>query len=132
MLAQLTCDPKRYKAAAKEYSTALRHARLGKIDLSAAEVALKKAEEAAAQKWELRGDYTQAEEKALKEIANFLQAMVEKREGRDDLWPEGRLELGITCAALKDYLTAEHTFEDVMNICESGGKYRAEQFAIAA
>ena len=65
------------------------------------------------------------------EIAAFLQAEVDKREARDDLWPEGRLQLGITHAARRDYAAARRTLDEVIRICESGGKFM-EQAMIAA
>jgi uncharacterized caspase-like protein len=73
-----------------------------------------------------------AKPKSLEEIAAFLQAEVDKREAREDLWPEGRLHLGIAYAALKDYDNARRTLDEVIRICESGGKFMREQNFIAA
>lgn len=68
----------------------------------------------------------------LAEIATFLQQMVASREARDDLWPEGRLHLGIAYVALNDPPAAQEIFEEVIRICESGGKFMNEPMAMAA
>jgi tetratricopeptide (TPR) repeat protein len=68
---------------------------------------------------------------SLEEIAAFLQEAVAKREAREDLWPEGRLQLGITYAALKDYPAAKRTLDEVIRICESGGKYMEQHYMAA-
>ena len=71
------------------------------------------------------------EQKPLRETVEFLQEVVQKREARGDLWPEGRLQLGIAYATLEEYANARRVLEEVMRICESGGRYMDEQ-AIAA
>jgi Tfp pilus assembly protein PilF len=68
----------------------------------------------------------------LAQSASFLEGMVAKREARADLWPGGRLQLGIAYAALRDYEQARRTLDEVIRICESGGKYRREQMMVAA
>jgi uncharacterized caspase-like protein len=76
-------------------------------------------------------DMPKIKEISLEKIADFLQAAVSKRESRDDLWPEGRLHLGITYAALKRFGEAEQTLDEVIRICRSGGRFMREQ-AVAA
>lgn len=63
------------------------------------------------------------EQAPLREIAEFLQAMVDKRAARGDLWPDGRLQLGIAYAALEEYARARDVLDEVIRICESGGKF---------
>lgn len=70
-------------------------------------------------------------ETTLEEIADFLQHEVDKRQARDDLWPEGRLQLGITHAARHDYAAARRTLDEVIRICESGGKFMEQAFMAA-
>ncbi len=78
-----------------------------------------------------QAEQKKAEQKSLREIAEFMQEVVQKREARGDLWPEGRLQLGIAYAALKEYADARRVLDEVIRICESGGRYLDEQ-AIAA
>jgi tetratricopeptide (TPR) repeat protein len=73
----------------------------------------------------------EVEKASLEMIATFLQEEVEKREAREDLWPEGRLQLGITYAALKDFEQARVRLDEVIRICQSGGRYMREQFQAA-
>jgi hypothetical protein len=73
----------------------------------------------------------QVKEQALRTIATFLEEAVEKRQARDDLWPDGRLQLGITYAALKEYASARRILDEVIRICESGGKFMEAQFIAA-
>jgi hypothetical protein len=75
---------------------------------------------------------TESAELTLAQIASFLETMVAKREARDDLWPGGRLQLGIAYAALRDYANARRTLDEVIRICESGGNYMREQMMAAA
>ena len=70
-------------------------------------------------------------QRTLAELADFLSMEIGKREARDELWPEGRLQLGITFAALKEYRLAEQTLDEVIRICESGGRFM-EQAIMAA
>lgn len=80
---------------------------------------------------ELLREIRAVEQAPIREIAQFLQAMVDKREARGDLWPDGRLQLGIAYAALEEYTRAREVLEAVIRICESGGKFNQEQ-ALAA
>ena len=75
---------------------------------------------------ELIRELRTAEQNPLLEIVTFLQAVVDKREARNDLWPEGRLQLGIAYAALADYANARRVLEEVINICASGGRFSQE------
>lgn len=62
----------------------------------------------------------------LLQIAGFLQSVISKREARGDLWPEGRLQLGIAYAELQNYENAQRVLEEVRQICSSGGTYRSD------
>jgi hypothetical protein len=80
---------------------------------------------------ELMQEIRQAEHKSLRETVEFLQEVVQKREARGNLWPEGRLQLGIAYATLEEYADARRVLDEVIRICESGGRYLDQQ-AIAA
>ncbi len=69
----------------------------------------------------------QIEQKPLAEIANSLQTTIDKRQARNDLWPDGRLQLGIAYAELGEYALARRIFDEVIRICESGGRFMDEQ-----
>jgi hypothetical protein len=73
----------------------------------------------------------QEEQRPLREIVDFLETVIAKRAARDDLWPEGRLQLGIAYATLQEYANARRVLQEVIQICESGGRYmeRAEMAA---
>ena len=70
-------------------------------------------------------------QRPLREVVTFFESVIAKRAERDDLWPEGRLQLGIAYALLQDYLNARRVLEEVIQICESGGRYM-ERAAMAA
>jgi tetratricopeptide (TPR) repeat protein len=72
------------------------------------------------------------EQAPLKDIAEFLRGVIEQRARQDDLWPDGRLHLGIVYAALEDFEAARNTLEEVIEICESGGRYMQKNIAMAA
>lgn len=72
---------------------------------------------------ELVQEIQAVEQAPLRVIAEFLQATVDKRYERGDLWPDGRLQLGITYALLEEYARARDVLEEVIRICESAGKF---------
>jgi tetratricopeptide (TPR) repeat protein len=72
------------------------------------------------------------EQNSLREAVDFLEEVIRRREAQDDLWPDGRLELGLAYAALGDYQGASRLLEEVIDICETGGKYRSQNIAMAA
>ncbi len=72
------------------------------------------------------------EQNSLREGVEFLEEIIRRREAQDDLWPDGRLELGLAYAALGDYEQASRLLEEVINICETGGKYHSQNIAMAA
>lgn len=130
-LGRITRDPKRFAFAADQYRDALRHAMFGKIELPAAEAGLTSALAAAANPDHAAPELPQNAQKRLEAIVAFLQEAVAKREARNDLWPEGRLQLGIAYAALKEYPAARRTLDEVIRICQSGGKYMEQHFIAA-
>lgn len=65
----------------------------------------------------------QLEDEALRQLVIFLQAVVDRRAARGDLWPTGRLELGIAYATLNDWENAQRMLDMVIKICESGGHF---------
>lgn len=67
----------------------------------------------------------------LRETAAFLEAVIERREEQADLWPDGRLELGITYAALGESRRASEKLEEVIQICQSGGRFQKANVAMA-
>jgi hypothetical protein len=72
------------------------------------------------------------EQNSLREAVAFLEEVIRRREAQDDLWPDGRLELGLAYAALGDYERASRVLGDVIEICEGGGKYHSQNIAMAA
>jgi tetratricopeptide (TPR) repeat protein len=69
----------------------------------------------------------------VRETIAFLEEVIARRQERGDLWPDGRLNLGIAYAALGDYEEARRILEEVIDICESGGRYPyGEEMAMAA
>lgn len=72
------------------------------------------------------------EQSSIREAVSFLENVIRRRESQDDLWPDGRLELGLAHAALGDYVRASRVLIEVIEICESGGKYYGQNMAMAA
>lgn len=72
------------------------------------------------------------EEAPLRETAAFLEEVIRRRESQEDLWPDGRLELGIVYAALGEYRRASLVLDEVVQICRTGGRYQKSNVAMAA
>jgi hypothetical protein len=72
------------------------------------------------------------EQNSIREAVSFLEDVVRRRQSQDDLWPDGRLELGLAYAALGDYEQASRVLTEVIEICESGGKYHSQNMPMAA
>jgi hypothetical protein len=72
------------------------------------------------------------EERPLQAIADTLQDVINHREEQDELWPEGRLQLGITLEAMGSYVQARQVFEEVIQICENNGRFKNSAMAMAA
>jgi hypothetical protein len=72
------------------------------------------------------------EELPVSEMVEFLEDTIHRRQAQMDLWPEGRLEMGIAYAALGEYERASAVLIELITICESGGRYYSENMAMAA
>lgn len=71
------------------------------------------------------------EQAPLRETADFLKGVIDQRARHDDLWPDGRLHLGIAYTALNEYEAARNILEETIEICESGGRYMQKNVAMA-
>jgi Flp pilus assembly protein TadD len=81
---------------------------------------------------ELYQAFEQIEQQPVHQAVEFLEEVIQRREAQNDLWPEGRLELGIAYAALGEWEQARKELDEVIMICESGGRYMSENMAMAA
>ena len=72
------------------------------------------------------------EQAPLRDTAAFLEEVIRRRESQEDLWPDGRLELGILYAALGEYRQASLVLDDVIQICKTGARYKGSDTAMAA
>jgi tetratricopeptide (TPR) repeat protein len=76
--------------------------------------------------------FEQIEQGPLRQAVAFLEEAVRRREAQGDLWPDGRLELGIAYTLLEDWQRAQRVLDEVIDICESGGRYLSKNVAMAA
>jgi hypothetical protein len=61
------------------------------------------------------------ERSELRGVIEILERAVAARQGQDDYWPEGRLNLGIAYAAMGDYRTARGWLREAVDILSGRG-----------
>jgi hypothetical protein len=76
--------------------------------------------------------FQQIEQGPARQAVEFLKRTIRRRESQSDLWPEGRLQLGMAYAALGEWELARRELDEVIMICESGGRYKGQNMAMAA
>jgi tetratricopeptide (TPR) repeat protein len=81
---------------------------------------------------ELYQSLKRIEQSPLREAAAFFEAAIQRRADTGDLWPDGRLQLGIALAELGEFERASNVLEQVIEICERGDLFSQNKFDLAA
>lgn len=77
--------------------------------------------------FELMQRALELEQAPLRRIIAVLKRAVEERQGKEDYWPEGRLNAGIAAAAAGDFREARRLIAEAVDIMEGRGPLEGER-----